>query len=63
MTLIGATTENPYFEVNQALLSRCTVIELEALGLDDLRIVVARGAEARADVSEDVAVEIAAAPG
>ena len=32
LTLIGATTENPYFEVNQALLSRCTVIELEPLG-------------------------------
>ena len=31
VTLIGATTENPYFEVNQALLSRCTVIELEPL--------------------------------
>ena len=28
VTLIGATTENPYFEVNSALLSRCTVIEL-----------------------------------
>lgn len=44
VTLIGATTENPYFEVNQALLSRCTVIELEALADDDLRVVVARGA-------------------
>ena len=31
VTLIGATTENPYFEVNSALLSRCTVIELHAL--------------------------------
>ena len=39
VTLIGATTENPYFEVNQALLSRCTVIELEPLD--------ARGARAR----------------
>ena len=29
MTLIGATTENPYFEVNSALLSRCQVFELE----------------------------------
>ena len=28
MTLIGATTENPYFEVNSALLSRCQVVEL-----------------------------------
>jgi putative ATPase len=64
VTLIGATTENPYFEVNQALLSRCTVIELEALGLDDLRTVVDRGAaELDADVPDDVAVEIARGAG
>jgi putative ATPase len=31
VTLIGATTENPYFEVNSALLSRCRVYELHAL--------------------------------
>ena len=31
MTLIGATTENPYFEVNSALLSRCQIYELEPL--------------------------------
>ena len=31
MSLIGATTENPYFEVNSALLSRCRVYELRAL--------------------------------
>jgi putative ATPase len=31
VTLIGATTENPYFEVNSALLSRVQVIELQAL--------------------------------
>ena len=30
--LVGATTENPYFEVNDALLSRCRVYELHALG-------------------------------
>jgi putative ATPase len=60
VTVIGATTENPYFEVNQALLSRCTVIELEALAPDDLLFVVARGAaDLGADVPEDVAVEIA----
>jgi putative ATPase len=44
VTLIGATTENPYFEVNSALLSRCTVIELAALSEDDLVVVVERGA-------------------
>jgi putative ATPase len=46
VTLIGATTENPYFEVNSALLSRCTVVELEPLADDDLLTVVARGAAA-----------------
>jgi putative ATPase len=45
VTLIGATTENPYFEVNSALLSRCTVIELLALGEDELSEIVRRGAE------------------
>jgi putative ATPase len=45
VTLIGATTENPYFEVNSALLSRCTVIELFALADEDIGVVVKRGAE------------------
>lgn len=36
VTLIGATTENPAFEVNRALLSRCTVYVLKKLGDDDL---------------------------
>ena len=35
-TFIGATTENPSFEVNSALLSRATVHVLESLGADDL---------------------------
>jgi putative ATPase len=48
VTLIGATTENPYFEVNSALLSRCTVIELHALSEEDLAIVLERGASALA---------------
>lgn len=37
ITLIGATTENPSFEVNSALLSRCEVFVLESLALDDLK--------------------------
>jgi putative ATPase len=37
VTLIGATTENPYFEVNSALLSRSHVYELEALGAIEIR--------------------------
>jgi putative ATPase len=44
VTLIGATTENPYFEVNSALLSRCTVIELEALSEEELVVILRRGA-------------------
>ena len=45
VTLIGATTENPYFEVNSALLSRCQIYELQPLSEDELAVVVRRGAE------------------
>ena len=44
-TFIGATTENPSFELNSALLSRASVHVLQALGEDDLRLVLARGRE------------------
>jgi putative ATPase len=46
VTLIGATTENPYFEVNSALMSRLQLYELEPLSDDDLQTVVERGAAA-----------------
>lgn len=42
ITLIGATTENPSFEVNSALLSRCQVYILEALSREELIQVVDR---------------------
>jgi putative ATPase len=42
ITLIGATTENPSFEINGALLSRVRVFVLQALTSDDLRALVAR---------------------
>ena len=42
VTLLGATTENPSFEVNAALLSRSRVIRLEALEPDDLRSLIER---------------------
>jgi putative ATPase len=42
VTLIGATTENPYFEVNSALLSRARVYELDALGPSDVRTLLDR---------------------
>jgi putative ATPase len=43
ITLIGATTENPYFEVNSALLSRVQLYELGPLEISDLELVVTRG--------------------
>ena len=43
IVLIGATTENPYFEVNAPLLSRSTLFRLEPLGRDDLAELVDRG--------------------
>jgi putative ATPase len=55
VTLIGATTENPYFELNSALLSRTQLYELEALSEDELREVVRRGAgELGVSLTEEV---------
>jgi putative ATPase len=45
VTLIGATTENPSFEVNGALLSRCQVFILEAFGSKELSLLLARALE------------------
>lgn len=42
LTFIGATTENPSFELNNALLSRARVYVLKALGLDEIRCVLRR---------------------
>ena len=42
ITLIGATTENPSFEVNSALLSRCRVFVLEALEAEDIEKLIRR---------------------
>ena len=40
--LIGATTENPYFEVNGALLSRSVIFELKKLSTDDIKVLLNR---------------------
>ena len=54
ITLIGATTENPYYEVNSALMSRMQLYELEPLSEDDLREIVDRGAaELEVTVDDD----------
>jgi putative ATPase len=55
VTLIGATTENPYFEVNSALLSRTQIYELEPLSDEELAVVVRRGAaELGAELPEEL---------
>ncbi len=61
--LIGATTENPYFEVNGALLSRSRIFELKALEKDDVKVLIQRAIEDtergmgnyRARIDEDAA--------
>lgn len=42
LILIGATTENPYFEVNGALISRSIVFELQPLSIEDIRTLIKR---------------------
>ncbi|MBV9213512.1 MAG: replication-associated recombination protein A [Actinobacteria bacterium] len=42
VSLVGATTENPYFEVNSALLSRCRIYELRGLADDDVLVLLRR---------------------
>jgi putative ATPase len=64
ITLIGATTENPYFEVNSALLSRCQIYELEPLSDEDLAVLVRRGAaELGAALSDELVFHVAGRAG
>jgi putative ATPase len=67
VTLIGATTENPYFEVNSALLSRSQVYELHELRAQDietlLRRALQRGECAAAQVPDNVLAFLAARAG
>lgn len=65
ITLIGATTENPYFEVNAPLLSRSTLWRLEPLGDDDLAELVRRGLalEGASADAEAIALLVATADG
>jgi len=61
ITLIGATTENPSFEVNGALLSRCKVFVLQGLSEDDLTGLLSRAltdergfGDQKIDIAEDL---------
>jgi putative ATPase len=61
ITLIGATTENPSFEVISALLSRCQVFVLEPLTEQEVGQIVRRGAEELGITLADDAIEFLAA--
>ena len=62
ITLIGATTENPSFELNPALLSRCDVLILEPLDPETLTLLVGRALEAlgKADLVDQDARQVIA---
>ncbi len=61
LTLIGATTENPSFEVNSALLSRSRVFVLEPLSVEELKILLQRAITAQQGLNRpDLQVEDAA---
>ena len=45
MILIGATTENPYFEVNSALISRSIIFQLKPLVKEDVQKLIMRALE------------------
>lgn len=61
LVLIGATTENPYFEVNGALISRSVIFELKPLSKEDIKMLLLRAVEDaerglgsyEAEISED----------
>jgi putative ATPase len=61
LILVGATTENPFFEVNPPLRSRSTLFHLEPLGHDDLIALVRRGLDAEGATADDDAIEHVAA--
>ena len=61
LTLIGATTENPYFEVNSALLSRCQIYELRPLEPEQVEELLRRAlADPERGIAEPPPVEDAA---
>ena len=58
ITLIGATTENPFFEVNAPLRSRSTLFRLEPLSKNATRTLVLRGLDALSTSATDDAVDL-----
>ncbi len=60
VTLIGATTENPSFEINSALLSRCRVVTLRPLTEEEIAALVDRAAVAPEGLGGDLTVSAGA---
>lgn len=58
LTLIGATTENPFFEVNAPLRSRSTLFRLEPLEQPDIATLIGRGLEAEGATADDDAIQL-----
>jgi putative ATPase len=58
LTLIGATTENPFFEVNAPLRSRSTLFRLEPLDRAAIETLLRRGLEAEGATADDAAVAL-----
>jgi putative ATPase len=57
LTLVGATTENPFFEVNPPLLSRSTLFRLHPLEPSDVRQLVERGLDAEGATADEDAID------
>jgi len=57
LTLVGATTENPFFEVNGPLLSRSTLFRLEPLDREALAVLLQRGLDAEGGTIEQPAAD------
>ncbi len=60
ITLIGATTENPFFEVNAALLSRVKIVRLSKLSVDDIKKILLRAVKLENFSAEEPALDIIA---
>ena len=58
LVLIGATTENPFFEVNAPLMSRSTLFRLEPLGPEAVRSLLKRGLAAEEVAADDDALDL-----
>jgi putative ATPase len=58
LTLIGATTENPYFEVNAPLLSRSTLFRLEPLSPEALVTILRRALDHEGASADDAAIDL-----